>query len=78
MLITVNVTKELMSRPITTADIDTEGNMWFFTDEFCDKSEKILLNNEVLINYAAPTLKKYISIRGNASLINDADLIKEL
>ena len=78
MLITVNAAKELKARPITTADIDTDGNMWFFTDEFSDKAEEISLNNEVMINYAAPALKKYISIHGNASLINDVDQIKEL
>jgi general stress protein 26 len=78
MLVTINAAKELMSRPMSTADIDTEGNIWFFTDEFSDKAAEISFNNEVMINYAAPTLKKYISIYGIASLVKDIDQIKDL
>ena len=78
MLVTVNSANELKARPMSTADIDTEGNIWFFTDVFSDKTAEILFNNEVIINYAAPALTKYISIYGNASLVNDVDQIKEL
>jgi len=78
MLVTVNPAKELKSRPMSTANIDTEGNMWFFTDEFSDKVAEISYNNDVMINYASPALKKYISIYGNASLVNDIDQIKDL
>lgn len=45
MLVTVNEAKEVNSRPISTADIDTEGNIWFFTDEFSDKANEISFNN---------------------------------
>ena len=31
MLVTVNEAKELTSQHLTTADIDTERNMWFFS-----------------------------------------------
>ena len=77
MLVTVNSANELKARPMSTADIDTEGNIWLFTDEFSDKTAEILFNNEAIINYAAPALTKYISIYGNASLVNDVDQIKE-
>ena len=78
MLVTVNEAKEVNSRPISTADIDTEGNIWFFTDEFSDKANEISFNNEVVITYTSPSLKRCISIHGNASLINDIDQIKDL
>ena len=78
MLVTVNEAKELTSRHITTADIDTERNMWFFTDGSSNISEEISLNNEVLITYSSCVLKRYISIYGNASLGNDIDQIKDL
>ena len=78
MLVTVNLANELKARLMSTADIDTEGNIWFFTDEFSDKTAEMLLTNKVIINYAAPALTKYISIYGKASLVNDVDQIKEL
>lgn len=78
MLVTVNEAKELNSRPISTADIDTEGNIWFFTDEFSNKGEEISFNNEVMITYTSPSSKRCVSIHGNASLINDIDQIKDL
>ncbi len=78
MLVTVNETKKLNSRPISTADIDIEGNIWFFTDEFSDKAEKISYNDKVMITYSSPVLKSCISIYGNAMLVNDIDQIKDL
>lgn len=55
------------------AAITTKGSCWFFTDEFSDKTEEISFINEMFMNYAAPALKKYISIYDNASLVNDVD-----
>ena len=52
--------------------------MWLFSDEFSNRSEEISLNNELLITYSSSALKRYISIYGNASLVNDIDQIKDL
>ncbi|RYE11587.1 MAG: pyridoxamine 5'-phosphate oxidase, partial [Sphingobacteriaceae bacterium] len=34
MLVTVKANHEIHSRPMATADVDADGNVWFFTNEF--------------------------------------------
>ncbi len=78
MLITQAENGKLSGRPMGTAEIDKEGNIWFFTNEFSKKVAEISHESKVLLSYASPSKNSYISVNGIASLVDDKEKIKAL
>jgi general stress protein 26 len=78
MLTTYNSQRGFHSRPMGTADIDEEGAIWFFTNEYSTKAEEISVDNKVSITYSDPNDHTYISISGEAEFVDDKAKIKEL
>lgn len=68
MLTTITEEGKLHSRPMSTQDIDEEGNIWFFTHTGTDKVGEIEHNTKVNVNYMG---KHYVSIYGTAEVIED-------
>ncbi len=78
MLVTVNANHEIHSRPMGTADLDEEGNIWFFTNEYSSKVDEISHENKVVVTYSNPSNNTYLSIKGTASLVDDREKMKKL
>jgi general stress protein 26 len=78
MLTTYNAEKGFSSRPMGTADIDEEGNIWFFTNEYSPKASEISVENTVSLTYSDPKDHTYLSIVAEASFIDDRAKMKEL
>lgn len=78
MLVTVNVNHEIHSRPMGTAEVDDEGNIWFFTNEYSSKAEEISHEKKVVVTYSNPSNNTYLSIKGTASLVDDKEKMKKL
>ena len=78
MLTTYNTEKGFSSRPMGTADIDEEGNIWFFTNEYSPKVSEISVENTVSLTYSDPKDHTYLSIVAEASLVDDKAKMKEL
>lgn len=78
MLVTVNANHEIHSRPMGTAEVDEEGNIWFFTNEFSPKVSEISHENKVVLAYSNPSNNTYLSIKGTASLVDDKEKMKKL
>jgi len=78
MLVTVNQNHEIHSRPMGTADLDKEGNIWFFTNEYSSKVDEISHENKVVVTYSNPNNNTYLSIKGTASLVDDREKMKQL
>ncbi len=76
------ITKEaggkLQGRPMSTVEVDHEGCLWFFTNEYTGKTKDISHNKEVYLTYASPSTNSYVVIDGTAALNDDAEKIKEL
>ena len=68
----------LHSRPMATSDVDDDGNIWFFTNEFSGKIDQLEKDPHVLVSYANPANNTYVSVRGIASLITDKSKLQEL
>ena len=68
----------LRSRPMSTAQIDEEGNIWFFTNEQSGKVDELAENHQICLSYSRPSKKTYLSITGEARIINDWGKMKEL
>jgi general stress protein 26 len=78
MLVTVNANHEIHSRPMGTADVDEEGNIWFFTNEYSSKVDEVSHENKVVVTYSNPNNSTYLSIKGTASLVDDKEKMKKL
>ncbi|CAG5069680.1 hypothetical protein DYBT9623_02416 [Dyadobacter sp. CECT 9623] len=64
------------SRPMTTQQIDDEGNVWFFASR---NTEPASNNGEtVTLIYSEPKNNTYLSISGNAEQVNDEAKKEEL
>lgn len=78
MLTTYNQDKGFHSRPMGTADVDDEGCIWFFTDEYSPKATEISKENAVSLTYADTHNQTYLSVLGEASFVDDKSKMKEL
>lgn len=78
MLTTFTFDKGFHSRPMGTAQLDVEGNLWFFTNEFSSKVAEISHDNQVNVTYANNSATTYISINGKAQVIDNKAKAAEL
>jgi general stress protein 26 len=78
MLTTYSEEKGFNSRPMGTADVDDEGNIWFFTNEYSPKVSEISVENTVSLTYSDIENHTYLSIVAEAALVNDKAKMKEL
>ena len=71
MLTTYSNTNGFRARPAGTADVDNEGNIWFFTNEYALNVDEISVENTVSLTYSDPHNHTYLSILGKADLVDD-------
>ena len=71
MFTTVSATDEFGSRPMSTAKIEEDGSIWFFTNEYSLKSKEISKENNVLLSYSDPSKNTYLTVKGKAELVDD-------
>ena len=69
---------KIESRPMTTLDIDDNGNVWFFTSKHTEIGEETGWNDPVTLIYSDPKNNSYASVSGNASVVNDEKRKEEL
>jgi len=78
MLTTYTPETGFSSRPMGTADVDAEGNIWFFTNEYSPKVSEISVENTVSLTYSDPSNHTYLSIEAEAEIVDDKEKMKEL
>ncbi|QRR01884.1 pyridoxamine 5'-phosphate oxidase family protein [Dyadobacter sandarakinus] len=66
------------SRPMTTQDIDAEGNVWFFTSRNTDLGEETSGKEAVTLIYSEPKENTYVSVSGFAEIVDDEQKKEEL
>jgi general stress protein 26 len=71
MLTTVLADGSLRSRPMVRAGAEFHGDLWFFTDMGAAKVDDVTGNPHVNVSYANPVERRYISISGEAKIVND-------
>jgi general stress protein 26 len=65
------------TRPMTTLDVDDSGNIWFFTNRATDLVDTPLPQPVTLI-YSNPSKNSYLTISGEASVVNGPQKKEEL
>ncbi|MFP5041059.1 pyridoxamine 5'-phosphate oxidase family protein [Parasediminibacterium sp. JCM 36343] len=68
----------LSARPMSTLDVDDEGNVWFFSRDKSDKNTDIANDNRVQLFYSNNSSSEYLSIYGEAEITTDKEKIKAL
>ena len=59
------------SRPLTTQEIDGEGNMWFFIQDDAQFVHDLEKHPQVSVSFSDPKHDLYLSISGEAQLVKD-------
>lgn len=78
-LFTTNLTSlPLTTRPMSTREVDDEGNIWFFSREGSNKNLEIEKDNRVQLFYSNMTGFEFLTIYGQATIIKDTAKAKEL
>lgn len=68
---------QLFTRPMSTQQIDEQGNFWFLSDKSSRKNEQISKDKHVELIYMLGN-EKFLSIHGNAYISYDIEKIKQL
>ena len=77
MMLTALGNKSLSAVPMTTKEVDKEGNIWFFSRLDSDHNSDIVKDNDVQLLYSDVSDKEFISIYGKASIETNKDILKE-
>lgn len=75
MMTTLDDTHALVSRPMTTLEMDAQGALWFFTDL---RSTKLAQLKEVNLAFADGGKSSYVSLSGHGQTESDAARIQAL
>jgi general stress protein 26 len=78
MFTTLDDQGNLWARPMATQDMDDDGTLWFFTKRDSEKVDQIKSDHRINLSYVKPDDSLYISITGNADIINNQAKKEEL
>lgn len=78
MFTTLDENRDIISRPMLTASVDDDGNIWFFTNEYSEKIQEASGDNRVNLIYSHPGKNVYVNIKGVSTVIIDRKKIEEL
>lgn len=78
MFTTVDDNSQVFSRPMSTVQVDDEGNAWFFTNEFSEKIHEVSKDNTVNLIYSHPGKNVYVTVKGTCTIILDKKKITDL
>ncbi len=77
MLTTING-GQLRSRPMSTQEMDENGDLWFFTSDATHKIDEIEADNRINVAYAKPDDNTYVSVSGGGQISKDREKIEKL
>lgn len=78
ILTTISTDGRLHSRPMATNEMDSDGALWFFTNESSAKVDEINRKNVVSLSYSDPANNTYVCLAGEAELVTDHGKMEEL
>jgi len=70
MFTTLSLNNEFSSRPMATANVEDDGSIWFFTNEYSLKNPEIF-KERVMLVYSNPSNNTYMYVNGKAQLVED-------
>src|SRR5436190_7770074 len=68
----------LHSRPMSTQEVDENGDLWFFTAANTRKVDELSADSRINAAYSDPENNTYVSVFGAATVVKDRAKIEEL
>ena len=68
----------LTTRPMSTQEVDEQGNIWFFSRVSSNKNQEIKQDDKVQLLYADIRNSHYLSVYGFADVLVDREKIRKL
>lgn len=78
MLTTLDAAGNLVGRPMSTREMDDNGDIWFFTSEDTKKVDEIEADHDVSLSYVDAKGMRFVSIGGTARVVHDRAKMEEL
>ena len=78
MLTTQDDAGRLVSRPMSTREMDDNGDIWFFTADDSKKVDEVSADRDVNLAYCDAKGMRYVSVAGRASVVHDDAKMQEL
>ncbi len=78
LMVTQDDLGTLRSRPMAAQQDRFEGQLWFFTKAGSSKTDDIKADSSVLLAYADPGSNAYVSVVGEAEIVNDREKIRAM
>ena len=69
---------KLHSRPMSTQEMDENGDLWFFTSDDSRKIAELGADDRINAAYSNPDDNTYVSVFGTAQVVKDRAKIEEL
>jgi general stress protein 26 len=68
----------LHSRPMATHETESDGTLWFFTYANSEKADEVQQQSKVNVSYSDPVKDVYVSVSGEAEIVEDKERMKEM
>lgn len=78
MLTTVDAHGRLVSRPMSTREMDDDGVIWFFTSDETKKADEVEADHDVNLAYCDAKGMRYVSVAGRATIVHDRARMEQL
>jgi len=78
MMVTLDPSGRPHSRPMATQHAPFDGTLWFMTSADSPKIVEIARDRRVGLSYMSTSAESYLSITGDADVLNDQQRIQEL
>lgn len=66
------------SRPMSVADCDDNGDLWFFTSEDTSAGQEAEAGKKVALHFASPAKLNFLCVLGQSELVHDKAKMEEL
>src|SRR5688500_1832491 len=66
----------LQTRPMTTQEVDDQGNFWFFSSKSSHKNYEVKTDSRVQLLFANTSESEYLTVYGTASVVEDRSKIE--
>lgn len=78
MLTTRDDDGHLVSRPMSTREVDADGSIWFFTSDLSKKVDEVEADHDVGLSYLDSKGMRFVSVAGTARVVHDRAIMERL
>ena len=78
LMVTTGEGGRLSGRPMAAMNKEFDGDLWFLSRKGTPKLGEIAENTQVLLAYSEPKSQNYVSVSGDASIVEDSAKVKAL